>query len=334
MATRSKASAADVERKLEALDALAGEKDRAARAEGLAAALADRHYRVAAKAAKLIGGALLYDLVPNLAAAYARFSDKPLKSDPNCIAKKAIARALLDLDYGDVDFWLAALRYRQLEPVWGGSRDTATDVRATSAMALVATGYSRALAAITDLLHDPEPDARAGALRAIACGNPREAELLLRSKVLAGDAEPAVHGEAMGRLLGVAPDESIALVARFLADASPAVRELAALALGESRHAGALAALQAAWADPLPPPELRGALLRAVALHRSDAALAWLVALAAEGDERTAVDVVEALVVYRHNPKLAAELEAALAARGDDAPLRALRERWRLRRQE
>ncbi len=74
-----------------------------------------------------------------------------------------------------------------MEPVWGGTADTAADVRGTCAIGLVATGYPRALVAIAALLYDAEPDARLGAIRAAANGTPREAELLLRSKALAGD---------------------------------------------------------------------------------------------------------------------------------------------------
>jgi hypothetical protein len=123
---------ASIDDKLAALEDLPA--DRAARVERLAAALADRHYRVVAKAARLGGEALLYDLVPALRDSYCRFLENVPKSDPNCIAKKAIMRALAALDCDDVDFYAAALRYRQLEPVWGGRADTAVDIRCNAAM--------------------------------------------------------------------------------------------------------------------------------------------------------------------------------------------------------
>jgi HEAT repeat protein len=115
-------------------------------------------------------------------------------------------------------------------------------------MGLVASGYPRALVELTALLNDSDAAARMGAVRAIACGNPREAELLLRSKALAGDAEPQVLGECFTGLLGVEPDESLKFVAGYLTHADEAVRELAALALGESRLDAALAPLKEAWA--------------------------------------------------------------------------------------
>src|SRR5215831_19845955 len=158
MARRSKSEVATVERQLADLDELPIE--RAARSKPLAEALAHGHYRVAAKAARLTGDALLYDLVPALLAAYRRFLDRPVKSDPNCYAKKAIVRALVALDCEDIEFFLAGLKLEQREPVWGGTADTAADVRGTCALGLVATGYPRALVAIAALLYDPEPDAR------------------------------------------------------------------------------------------------------------------------------------------------------------------------------
>ena len=83
---------------------------------------------------------MLYELVPSLLAAYPRFLDKPLKSDPSCFAKKALARALVALDCSDIEFFRGGLQYRQLEPVWGGTADTAVDVRASCAMGLVGSG--------------------------------------------------------------------------------------------------------------------------------------------------------------------------------------------------
>jgi hypothetical protein len=316
------------EEKLDDLDLVPSEKDRAAVGARLVAALGDKHFSVAAKAAKLAASGLHYDLCAPLAAAYRRLTDKRVKNDPNCIAKKAILRALVELDYADVEFFEACLRYKQMEPVWGGTVDTAAELRSAAAMGLVASGYSRALVAVVPLLHDAEPDARLGAVRAIACANPREAELLLRAKVVGGDAEPAVLGECFEALLHIEPDESLAFVAGYLTHAEDALREVAAIALGGSRLDGAFAHLKNAWDDPLLSAEFRNALLRAAALHRSEAAFDWLISLAADGGKRIVSEVIEALTLYRQNKKLAARLEAALAERGDAALEKQFRERW------
>ena len=313
--TRQTKDRAGIDEQLAALDALPSERE--AKIAVLQRALSDRHYRVAAKAARVAEEALLYELVPQLLAAYFRFLDKPLKSDPSCFAKKALTRALVALDCADVEFFRQGLQYRQLEPVWGGTADTAVDVRASCAMGLVASGYSRALVELTALLHDGDAGGRIGAIRAIACGNRREAELLLRSKVLAGDAEPQVLGECFTALLSVEPEESLTFVAAYLRHGDEAVCELAALALGESRLDGALAPLLEAWGGVLLGDELRRALLRAAAAHRSKAAFDWLLAIVADGRLAVAREVVEALALYRHNAKLKERLEAAVRERGD-----------------
>jgi len=311
----------NVDAELAALDELPGE--RAAKVAALHRALAGPA-RVAAKAARVAEDALLYELIPSLECSFARFLDKPLKSDPSCLAKKAIARALVALDASNVGFFSNGLRYRQLEPVWGGTADTAADVRASCAMGLVASGYPRALVELTALLNDSDAAARMGAVRAIACGNPREAELLLRSKALAGDAEPQVLGECFTGLLGVEPDESLKFVAGYLAHADEAVRELAALALGESRLDAALVPLKEAWDGVLVGEEFRRTLLRAAAAHRSEAAFDWLLEIVSDARLPVAMTVIEALAPYKHNAKLMQRLESALTERGDDALLEQL----------
>jgi hypothetical protein len=311
----------NVDVELAALDELPGE--RAAKVEALKRAL-EGHCRVAAKAARVAEDALLYELIPALKASYARFLDKPLKQDPSCFAKKALARALVALDCNDVEFFLAGLRYRQLEPVWGGTADTAVDVRATCAMGLVASGYSRALVELTALLNDAYAGARLGAVRAIACGSPREAEMLLRAKALGGDAEPQIVGECFTGLLSVAPEESIPFVAAYLAHADGAVRELAALALGESKLDGALRPLREAWSEVLVEEEFRRALLRAAAAHRSDAAFDWLSEIVVDARVPVALAVIEAVAPYKHNARLMQRLTSALTERGDDALLEQL----------
>ncbi len=151
-----------IDEKLSALDALAAEGDPSTQLARIQDTLDDWHYRVVAKATRLAADGLFYEAVPNLMAAYPRFLEQPGKRDSNCLAKKAIVRALVDLECNDTAFFLAGLRYRQQEPVWGGVIDTAVEVRCSCAMGLVATGYARALVELTALFHDPEAEARAG----------------------------------------------------------------------------------------------------------------------------------------------------------------------------
>lgn len=131
--------------------------------------------------------------------------------------------------------------------------------------------YPRALVEVAELLLDSEPPVRAGAARAIACGDPREAEQLLRLKVLAGDEDPLVLADSFAGLLTVEPDESPAFVARFLEHEDEAIVEAAALALGESRIPAAFEFLRQAWDAVLASADLERAFLRAAAFHRSEA---------------------------------------------------------------
>ena len=126
-----------VDDKLAALEAAGGSAAADALSAALATALADRSYRVVALAAHLAAEKLVYAAVPWLIRAYTGLLDKPVKRDPNCLAKKAIVRALHDLDCDDAEFFIAGLSYRQLEPVWGGTVDTATDLRCSAATASV-----------------------------------------------------------------------------------------------------------------------------------------------------------------------------------------------------
>jgi len=305
------------EKKLDALNALDATADRAVQNEAIKTALADKHYRVVAKGALLAEERSLHERMPDLLTAYARFLHDPVKRDPNCIAKAAIARALVSLECRDVPFYLAGIRYTQPEPVWGGSADTAIDVRCSCALGLVNANYFRAVPELAALLNDPEARARAGAARAISCGNPREAEALLRFKVLTGDAEPEVLGECFTGLLAIAPEECLPLVAAQLACDNDAVRDFAALALGESRHPGALQYLRNAWDDVLVSPEMRAVLIRAGAVHRTEPAFDWLISIIENGTPVQADVAVDALAVYERNTRLHERVQAALAKRAD-----------------
>lgn len=308
-----------IEEKLAELRTLEEEPDDAVRASAIRAALADRHYRVVARGAKLVADGSLNELIPELMAAYRRFLDDPVKSDPNCVAKEAIVRALVRLECDDSEFFRRGVGYRQHEPVWGGTTDTAVEVRAGCAMGLAATGHPRAAVALTELLADPEAVVRAGAARAIACADPRQAELLLRAKVLLGDEDPGVIGECFAGLLTVAPDESPVFVARYLTGAGEVMRELAALALGGSRSPDALGHLRAAWDEELPSSGFRRVLIRAVAMHRSEAAIDWLVSVIEDADAQLVEEALAALAAHKRSPALAQRLAETVARRGDSA---------------
>jgi HEAT repeat protein len=303
------------ERKLEELSSVDSAADRVVQSAAIKPFLSDKHFRVVAKAATLAGERSLPDLTADLLTAYARFLVDPIKRDPNCIAKGAIARALVSLACEDVGFYLDGSRYRQLEPVWGGSADTAIDVRCSCAMGLVGTGYSRAVQELTTLLNDSESRARAGAARAISCGNPREAEAVLRLKVLVGDDEAEVIGECFTGILSIAPLECLPLVATYLSGENEGVRDFAALALGESRNPKAVDYLRTAWDAAGSFGDFPIVLIRAAALNRTEAAFDWLISIIETGAKAHADAAVEALAVYERNTKLKERIQQAFTQR-------------------
>ena len=309
------------EKKLEALSSVDGAADRVVQSAAIKPFLSDKHFRVVAKAASLAGERSLPDLIPDLLTAYARFLEDPVKRDPNCIAKGAVARALVNLGCEHVDFFLRGSRYTQLEPVWGGSADTAIDVRCSCAMGLVGTGYSRAVQELTALLHDKESRARVGAARAISCGNPPEAEAVLRLKVLVGDEEAEVIGECFTGILSIAPSECLPFVATYLSNEKEDVRDFAALALGESRNPKAVEYLRNAWDATGVLGEFPAVLIRAAALNRTDAAFDWLISIIETGRQAHVDIAVEALAVYERNIKLKERVKEALARRKDQGPV-------------
>ena len=310
-----------IDEKLEALDHL-NPDDAQLTHETLSTSLEEKHYRIVAKAAKLCAEHLLYELEENLRKAYQRFLKNPVKTDPNCIAKRALSRAVVDLDGKHLDFYLAGIQYKQLEPVWGGSVDTAADIRASCAMGLVATGYPRALQEITLLLNDPEPAARLGAVRAIGCGNPNNAELLLRSQALAGDDSPEITGECFFQLLSIEPDYSPTFIALFLnpewiIKEPDAVREHAALALGESKQPETLTYLRNAWDREILDKGFRQIIIRATSLHRSDEAFDWLLSIIENENTHLSQSAVDALQIYQRNKTLMEKLNTATKNRKD-----------------
>jgi HEAT repeat protein len=301
---------------LDTLNALGPAAPRAELLTALKSALSDRHFLVVARAAVLAGERLLHELIPDLIGAYSRFLTNPVKRDPRCKAKSAIARALVNLEAQQAEFYQAGIGYRQLEPVWGGRADTATDIRCSCAMGLAASGHLRAVAELAALLNDPEAEVRGGAARAISCGNPYEAEALLRLKVHIGDSEPQVIGECFGALLAIAPEYSLPFVATYLLGKDEALQEFAALALGESRQPAALQLLQDAWSE-IVTPEGRGSLIRAAALHRSEPAFEWLLQIIESSTVNLSAAAVAALSVYDRNTKLIEQVNAAKARRTD-----------------
>jgi len=240
-------------------------------------------------------------LFEEFGAAFDRLCDKGAQRDPGCRGKLALLSALYDLDRWDAAFD-RGVRYVQAEPQWGGSVDTAAQLRGLCGMALAHFLRSDALDVLGELLADPERATRVAAAQALGNAGRADATALLRFKLLSGDAEPLVQSACFESLLVLAKDDALPFVGRFLArDGETA--EVAVLALGASHLAGAQALIAAWSARVLPEPRRRVGYL-ALALLRIDAATEELLALVSSGSAPDATSAAAALTTFKDDPTL------------------------------
>ncbi|HES75839.1 MAG TPA: HEAT repeat domain-containing protein [bacterium] len=277
-------------------------------------ALANKNNHVVAAAAKIAAEAELLDLEPDLVKAFATFMRNPAKSDPGCKAKVAIADALTHLESAAEDVFLQGVRYIQLEPTWGGEMDTAAPLRGACALGLVGMRHRHALLELARLLADPESDARIATARALAYAGDPASVPLLRFKAHIGDEHPQVLSECLSALLKLDAETSLPFVAEFLEDKYFATAEAAALALGESRLEGAFAVLRDAWENTFDA-KLRYTLLLAMAMLRTEDAIAYLLDIIRYEARAHADDAIEALRMYKHEASIWQRVQEALNTR-------------------
>lgn len=288
-------------------------------------ALQDKNNLVVAKAAHLCREYSVADYVAELKAAFQYFADHPHK-DKGCFAKKALVQSLYALDHDDSGFYQQAVTLRQAEPVWGGSVDTAVDVRCWAALGLTLARDARVVFDLLPLLHDSEAQARLGAVKAIACLPPTTAELLLRTKVLAGDGDAYVMGECFLQLISIEPDFSVPFVASYLTNLDQEIMEYAALALGQCHHQDAFLALKQAYEESVFE-TARRYCLKALSLHRSREALDFLLDRLPQVSASEGAFIVEALSIHTHRLEIRERLRETVEG-ACSSELRALLERY------
>ena len=288
------ASARDVEQQAADLESLRSATRDVATAS-LRKALQHRNNYLVSKAAKLAADLSLTELIPDLATAFARFLDNPIKTDPQCWAKNAIAKALASLEYQEHELFLHGMRHIQLEPVWGGTSDTAGNLRGTCALALVQCrdlNSTRLLSLLTELFADKELPVRVNAARAVEQIGSDAAMLLLRLRAELASDEPELLGACYSGVLHLEGSSAIPWAARFLSHQDDASAE-AAIAIAETRTPEAFAALKESFTKARDP-WFRTTLLSAIALTRQDEAYNWLLTLI-ESDDGDTKDAHEAL---------------------------------------
>jgi hypothetical protein len=285
-----------LDKELEALRPALADPDNPASHVLLRKALNGSRSFVAAKAAALIRDRLLGGFEDDLEATFERFTKDPVKKDPGCKAKLAALEALDYLESDDAAPFLAALRYVQLEPAWGKPIDTAGGVRARAALGLARVGHPDFMLLMADLLTDPEAPVREAAAHALAHHGEPAGAGLLTLKIHLGDPEPLVILACLIGLIALKPESGLARVTAHLHGEDEDLRELAALAMGESQREDALDLLLSALASE-PLPRRRSALLRALGLHRRDRAveaLLQVVATAHGADAKLALQSLSA----------------------------------------
>lgn len=280
----------------------------------LVAALDDPAGLVVARAADALGRRDVEFAIPVLTAAFFRLlrAARPVEADKNCRAKTALIQALDALRCGDPVPFRAGTTVVQMEPVWGGNADAAPHLRAASATALARLHPAEVAFDLLPLLFDPEPQPRQAAIRACAYLGTEAAELLLRAKMLAGDTDPGLLGEVFAALLRLDADRHLPFVETYLRAADPRLVEQAALALGESRLTAAVPLLRARW-EANADLSLRGPLLIALALTRTEEAFTLLLELLPDGGT-PALLAVDALALYATDSRHRDRLEAAIRA--------------------
>lgn len=280
--------------------------------------LAQDHWLVVMEAAELVGERLLAGFEADLSGVFGRFSENGAKRDPGCRAKQAALTALDRLEGFDAEPFLPAIRYRQLEPVYGKPADTAGGVRARALYALCRLRHPDAVLHAGELLADADAGVRSAVVHALGYYGDRASAGLLVHKLRAGDDEPNVLSEAAVALLAVARDFALPLLSEWLARGSEAERECAALALGQCR---ALEAVQVLidWIEASGWDREQSLGVRALGASRLPEARTYLLRLVAGGSPALARAAVEALAVHRYDAELARSVaEAAGRSRVPD----------------
>jgi hypothetical protein len=300
------------EEQIAALDQLR-EQSAESRLEPLRKALSAKNNFIAAKAADLVREFGLTALTPELLAAFDRFFDDPIKTDPQCWAKNAISRSLAAFEHQDGEVFLRGMRHIQLEPVYGGRSDSAGTLRATCALALVqcrSVHEPELLAHLVELMADKDKSVRAEIARAIEQVGSPSAALLLRLRAVLGSDEPEVLGACYAGVLRLDGLRAIPWVARFLAPGDDSAAE-AALAIAGTRSLEGFAALRACL-DDARDPWFRSVVLSAIGLTRQEEALEFLLELVRK-ESLDAEGAIEALLRSMPSDEVQQRLEKLVA---------------------
>ena len=288
-------------------------------------ALRDRNSYLVARTAEIISDLHRDELIPDLLGAFDRLFIDAARSDPQCLAKTAIANALRSLGHHGAPAFVRGIHHVQLEPAWGGRADTAAGLRGACALALTDCmldgGDLEILTYLADALADPDKTVRIDAAMAIEQLNRPEGAVLLRLKALIGDADPDVMGQCFSSMLSLAPHGVVAFISRFLKSSSEDIQLEAASALAQCRDPEAVAVLRDFWQEPLLPSDVRQALLINLGASPLREAADFLLEIVANDAIALAVTALSALGTSRFHHELRSRLAETVTTR-DSTQLR------------
>jgi hypothetical protein len=152
--------------------------------------------------------------------------------------------------------------------------------------------------------------------RAIAYAGRDEGALLLRLKILTGDALEDVTAECLLALGTLSRTKALDFIANYLDSPYEAIAQSAAMAIGEMRDESALTVLIERW-EHAAQPDNRKTLALPIALSRLPRSLDFLLNIIATDTPAVAAAAIEALTIYRHVDSARSRVEAAVKERND-----------------
>lgn len=267
-----------------------------------------------AAAARIVQHRRWTDLRSALVTAFDILCEDGALRDPGCGGKTACLTTLDHLDHLELEVFVRGARMVQPEKAWGPPVDTAAPVRARAALALARFPGPSASMMLGALLADPTEAVRRAAIEACV-GRPDAAGMLAARWALMDPEALVAQLECGVALVHAGGEIGLDLVGAGLSHSDETLREVAALALAESRSGDALQRLGAALEDAVLP-HARSLLIRAIVAHRSPAATVLLDDLLEEGSDADARVVFEARLELVQDPRERALLLDRAAARG------------------
>jgi hypothetical protein len=302
------------DRENKGLEALRSATDAAATRAQLAKALNNRNNYLVSNGAAIAAELKCEELIPDLLAAFERFFIDAMNTDPQCLAKNAIAKALNALGHHGAEPYVRGTAHFSIRPTWGGRADTAATLRGTCALALTDCQLDdiEILTYLADGLADPDKSVRVNSAIAIDQLSRLEGALPLRLKLLTGDPEPDVVGQCSASFLSLGPKCAVAFVSRFLRSEDANIQLEAAGALAQSRDPEAIDSVKEFWQDLGLSLDVRRVVLINMGASPVRDAAEFLLSVVSSNSAELASSAITALATSRFHAELRERIAVAV----------------------